>query len=243
MTIVAIGAHPDDPEEGAGGTLARFNAPRGNPSTRERLIVVYVTSGGAGIAGTSAAEACKIRESEAREACKILNAEPVFLGLPDGSAFPTQDIVKKIEDLLEREEPRVVLTNWPLDTHPDHRCAWFLAVTAFGRLFGNYFPSTTKNPFDSVISGKDGNENEVIPSLFFWETAPGHQSLCFQPDMIVGIDEFIDLKMEALQAHASQNRGDRLVSGAEQVAIFRARNAGGQYRYVEGFMRARPPIL
>ncbi len=243
MTIVAIGAHPDDPEEGAGGTLARFTALRGNPPTRERLVIVYVTSGGAGIAGTPAAEACKVREAEAREACKILNAEPVFLGLPDGSAFPTLDLVKKIEDLLEREEPRVVLTNWPLDTHPDHRCAWFLAIAAFGRLFGNYFPSTVKNPFDWTNSEKDRSEKEIIPALFFWETAPGHQSLCFQPDVIVGIDEWIDEKMEALQAHASQNRGDRLVSGAEQVAIFRARNAGGQYRYAEGFMRARQTIL
>ncbi len=238
MTIVAIGAHPDDPEEGAGGTLARFTSLRDKSSTRERLVIVYMTSGGAGIAGTPAPAACKIREAEARAACKILNAEPVFLGLPDGSAFPTQEVVKKFEEILEREEPRVVLTNWPLDTHPDHRCACYITITAIGRIFGNYFPSTMNNPFDSVKS-----ENEVIPALFFWETAPGHQSLGFQPDVIVGIDEWIDPKMEALQAHASQNRGDRLVSGAEQVALFRARNAGGQYRYAEGFMRARPSIM
>ncbi len=238
MTIVAIGAHPDDPEEGAGGTLARFTALQTKSAKRERLVIVYVTSGGAGIAGTPATEACEIRETEAREACKILNAEPVFLGLADGSAFPMQDIVKKIEDILEREEPRVVLTNWPLDTHPDHRCTWFVTISAFGRLFGNFFPTTMYNLFDSNSSDKD-----VIPALLFWETEPGHQSLCFQPDVIVGIDEFIDLKMEAIQAHASQNRGDRLVNGAEQVALFRARNAGSQYRYAEGFMRARPTML
>ncbi len=51
MTIVAIGAHPDDPEEGAGGTLARFTALQNKSSKRERLVIVYVTSGGAGIAG------------------------------------------------------------------------------------------------------------------------------------------------------------------------------------------------
>ncbi len=243
MTIVAIGAHPDDPEEGAGGTLARFTAVQGNPAVRERLVIVYMTSGGAGIAGTPAAEACKIREAEAREACKILHAEPIFLGLPDGSAFPTQEIVKRVQDILEREEPRVILTNWPLDTHPDHRCAWFITISAFGRLFGNYFPTNVKIPFDTINSSNNTGDSGVIPSLFFWETAPGQQSLHFIPDIIVGIDEYIDQKMDALQSHVSQNRGDRLVNGAEQIALFRARSAGGQSRYAEGFMRARPTIF
>ena len=38
MTIIAIGPHPDDPEEGAGGTLARLMA------MHEKLIIIYMNN-------------------------------------------------------------------------------------------------------------------------------------------------------------------------------------------------------
>ena len=38
MVVIAIGPHPDDPEEGAGGTLARI------ARSGERIIIVYMTS-------------------------------------------------------------------------------------------------------------------------------------------------------------------------------------------------------
>src|SRR4051812_11623874 len=69
--VVCVGGHPDDPESGCGGTLAKF-ANAGNDVT-----IIYLTTGEAGIPGKSHDEAAAIRKQEAINACKILNTKPV----------------------------------------------------------------------------------------------------------------------------------------------------------------------
>src|SRR5580698_1425305 len=67
--IVCVGGHPDDPESGCGGTLAKF------VKAGHVVTIVYLTRGEAGIPGKSNDEAAKIRTHEAEEACKILQAK------------------------------------------------------------------------------------------------------------------------------------------------------------------------
>src|SRR5580693_4455492 len=74
LKIVCVGAHPDDPESGCGGTLAKFVA------HGHRVTIIYLTRGEAGISGKSSQEAASIRSNEALSACKILNAKPIFAG-------------------------------------------------------------------------------------------------------------------------------------------------------------------
>src|ERR1700747_3118033 len=81
LKIVCVGGHPDDPESGCGGTLARFTA------TGHAVTIIYLTRGEAGIAGTSHADAANIRTREATEACKILRTKPVFAGQIDGDSI------------------------------------------------------------------------------------------------------------------------------------------------------------
>ena len=61
LNIVCIGAHPDDPETGCGGTLAKFSQQGHN------VTVIYLTNGDAGILGKSYSEAASIRMEEARQ--------------------------------------------------------------------------------------------------------------------------------------------------------------------------------
>ena len=56
LRIVCVGAHPDDPESGCGGTLARYAA------AGHRVTVIYLTRGEAGIPGKSHEEAASIRD-------------------------------------------------------------------------------------------------------------------------------------------------------------------------------------
>src|SRR5262245_34968881 len=79
LRVVCVGAHPDDPESGCGGTLARY------AQLGHRVSVIYLTRGEAGIAGKSHKEAADIRTAEAESACKLLGARPLFAGQVDGA--------------------------------------------------------------------------------------------------------------------------------------------------------------
>src|SRR5436305_8863515 len=74
LTVVVAGGHPDDPETGAGGTMARYAA------LGHQVVSLYLTRGEAGIEGKSHEEAARIRTAEAEEACRILRVRPVFAG-------------------------------------------------------------------------------------------------------------------------------------------------------------------
>lgn len=123
--VVCVGGHPDDPESGCGGTLARFSK-EGHVVT-----VIYLTTGEAGIEGKTHAEAGLIRKAEAINACKILNARPVFAGQVDGDTIVNTDWIKKIQALIETEKPDIVFTHWPIDSHKDHQVAALLTIQAW----------------------------------------------------------------------------------------------------------------
>ncbi len=126
--IVCVGGHPDDPESGCGGTLAKF-ALAGNDVT-----IIYLTTGEAGIEGKSHNEAAAIRKQESTNACKILNAKPVFAGQVDGNTIMNNDWVNKMLKLISAEKPDIVFTHWPLDSHKDHQIASLLTVQSWMRI-------------------------------------------------------------------------------------------------------------
>src|SRR5712692_7192332 len=79
LKIVCVGAHPDDPESGCGGTLARYAA------LGHAVTIVYLTRGERGVAGKSLDEAARIRTAECEAACRIIGAKPLFFGQIDGA--------------------------------------------------------------------------------------------------------------------------------------------------------------
>lgn len=122
LHVVCVGAHPDDPESGCGGTLARYAA------AGHRVTIVYLTRGEAGIPGKTHVEAAAIRTAEAEAACRILGAKPVFAGQIDGATEVTPERTRAFTAMLLDDRPDVVLTHWPIDTHPDHQAASLLAL-------------------------------------------------------------------------------------------------------------------
>src|SRR5687767_6747846 len=67
LKILCVGGHPDDPESGCGGTLAKLSA------AGHDVTVVYLTRGEAGIDGKAYTEAAATRTKEAEAACKQLS--------------------------------------------------------------------------------------------------------------------------------------------------------------------------
>lgn len=136
LKIVCVGGHPDDPESGCGGTLAKLAA------AGHQVTIIYLTSGEAGIDGKSHADAAAIRTKEAVAACKVLNAKPVFAGQIDGAGMVNNEWLKKIHVLIKFENPDIAFTHWPIDTHKDHQCASLLTIQTWvrsGKVFELYF--------------------------------------------------------------------------------------------------------
>ena len=136
FSAVCVGAHPDDPESGCGGTLSRYS------EAGHRVSIIYLTRGERGIRGKSLDEAAGIRTAEAQEACRILGAKPVFAGQIDGATELNQERVAAFTKLLAAESPDLVFTQWPIDTHMDHQVAGLLTIRAYyalQRRFRLYF--------------------------------------------------------------------------------------------------------
>jgi LmbE family N-acetylglucosaminyl deacetylase len=127
LNVVCVGGHPDDPESGCGGTLARYSAAGHN------VTIVYLTRGEAGIQGRTHEDAARIRTEEAQKACKVLGAQPVFAGQIDGSTEIDPAAYRAFQSLLESQHPDIVFTHWPVDTHPDHCAASLLTYQAWLR--------------------------------------------------------------------------------------------------------------
>jgi LmbE family N-acetylglucosaminyl deacetylase len=127
MKIVCVGGHPDDPESGCGGTLARFAA------MGHAVTIIYLTRGEAGIPGKSHDDAANIRTQEAVEACEILHTKAVFAGQIDGATILDNDWVQKLRAILMEEKPDIVFTHWPIDSHKDHQIASLLTIQSWIR--------------------------------------------------------------------------------------------------------------
>ncbi|MDR3260746.1 MAG: PIG-L family deacetylase [Tannerella sp.] len=123
--VVVVGAHPDDPETGCGGTMILYAA------KGYEVVSAYLTRGEAGIRGKSHQEAANIRTKEAELACKIMNARSAFIGQIDGGCEITPVRYTEMYDFLNKEAPDLVFTHWPVDRHRDHRICSLLVYDAW----------------------------------------------------------------------------------------------------------------
>jgi LmbE family N-acetylglucosaminyl deacetylase len=125
LRVVAVGAHPDDPETGCGGTMARYAA------AGHRVTSLYLTRGERGIRGKSLEEAGRIRTAEAQAACRILGVRPRFAGQIDGDTATGNRRYEEFLRIVREEDPDLLFTHWPIDRHRDHRTASMLAFDAW----------------------------------------------------------------------------------------------------------------
>ncbi len=199
LKIVISGGHPGDPEYGCGGTIAGFTA------AGHEVVLLYLNRGEAGIAGKSYIEAGRIRTAEAMQACKILGARAAFASQTDGQAVVDAAHYKEFEELLEKEDPDIIFTQWPVDNHPDHRAVASLVYNSWQKLK----KSRSANP----------------PVLYYYEVSNGEDTLMFTPNYYIDITEAEPLKKKACLAHASQ-APEKFYPLQDQVSRFRGLESG-----------------
>lgn len=136
MKFIFFGAHPDDPETCAGGTIVRA------VNSGIAVTCLYLTRGENGFAHLAEPQAAAIRTREAETACGILGCAPMFVGQIDGRCVITPESTVHVVNIIREMKPDAVFTHWPLDTHPDHRIAALLALHAWmalDRTFSVFF--------------------------------------------------------------------------------------------------------
>ena len=120
VDVLAIAAHPDDIELGCAGTLVRL-AQRGG-----RFGIVDLTRGEMGTRGDA-----ERRAREASRSAEILGAAfRETLDFGDGGLATTREHELVLIDVIRREKPRLILTSYPEDRHPDHGRAGRLVTDA-----------------------------------------------------------------------------------------------------------------
>lgn len=193
--VVIVGAHPDDPESVFGGTMLAMKAAGCD------VVAIYMTKGEAGIPGKTHDEAAAIRKAEAIEACKVMGVRPVFLTQIDGNSEINKERYAEMKEAIAAENPDIVLTQWPIDSHPDHRVCASLVYDAWRRL-GYTF------------------------ELYYGEAMTGLQSQVFHPTHYVDISEFADKKREATLCHKSQKPEDWYDEWHGEMGRFRGKEHG-----------------
>lgn len=117
VTVLAIGAHPDDVEIGCGGALAS-HVKRGD------RVVVLTLSGG------EKAGSVRQRANESKAAANRLGAELVLESLPDTEIAEGPETINAIERVIKRVSPDVVYVHSESDRHQDHRAVHRATMTA-----------------------------------------------------------------------------------------------------------------
>lgn len=202
--VLVIGAHPDDPESMCGGTMLRLKA------MGAEVVAVYLTSGEAGIPGKTHEQARAIRQQEAINACAMLGVRAVFLTQIDGNAEVNKQRYAEMKMLIEQEEPDMVITHWPIDSHRDHRVCSILVYDAW-RMTGRGF------------------------DLYYSEVMTGMQTQNFTPTLWVDITDMRDQKIQAYLCHKSQE-----LEGAVKEyhdTMERMRGMECQAKYAEAFVQ------
>jgi LmbE family N-acetylglucosaminyl deacetylase len=185
---LAFGAHPDDVELQAGGTLAAWAA----QGVRVELACFTAGEKGSPDPAADPVELAHVRRAESEVAALALGAAvPVhFLGAVDGELEVTMAMRLAVARLVRTVRPEVVLGHDPWRRwllHPDHRAAGLLTV-------------------DGVVAARDPLYAPELAAEGLEAHRP-HTVLLFgtdNPDELVDVTTTIDAKLAALRGHASQ---------------------------------------
>lgn len=226
IDILAIGAHPDDVELGAGGTLLLHK------SLGYNIGICDLTAGELGTRGDA-----NTRAMEAASSSKILGVEHrINLGLKDGFFGNDESSLLKLVAVIRHLKPKIILANASSDRHPDHgEGAKFASKASF--LAGLRKIETTYLG-DAQAAHRPQSVYHYIQDRFN------------SPDFVVDITPFFDKKMESIFAFSSQfynpnsAEPETPISGKNYISFLegRAREMGRIIgaTFGEGFTHERP---
>ena len=197
MRVLAVGAHPDDLELLAAGTLARY------ANAGHHVAMCVLTDGDLGSDELDRSTIAYVRRAEAADAAAEIGAELHLLGEPDGFLFDRPDLRRAVVEVFRQTRPDVVITHSPQDYHPDHRATSQIVLNC-RQLGGCRLLTTTSRA------------HRTIPAVLFMDTLGG---IDFHPELWIDITDVIELKRRMLRRHRSQNDWLRRLHGVDYVSF------------------------
>ncbi|MEA3337064.1 MAG: PIG-L deacetylase family protein [Chloroflexota bacterium] len=194
LRVLAIFAHPDDPEFSCAGSAAAW------VEQGAHITYVIVTNGAAGSndRDQDIGELVYIRQAEQRAACAVLGVQEVhFLGYADGTLQASLELRRDLTRIIRQVKPQRVVVGDPTVyfrgdryiNHPDHRAAGEAALYAV-------FPSAVTRPiFPELLA--EGHEPHQVNEIYMTSDRAAINTF-------VDISGTIEKKIEALRCHKSQ---------------------------------------
>ena len=190
--VLAIYAHPDDPEISAGGTLARW----ADAGADVHVLVATRGDKGSDDPDVDAHALTQLRVEETAAASRVLGVTPHHLDHPDGELSDDTELRRELVRSVRSVRPDVVCCPDPTAVffgdgyvnHRDHRILGWAVLDAVAPASGNphYFPELRA----------EGLDVHSVPAVYLSGT--------LEPNTWVDITATLERKIEALFCHASQ---------------------------------------
>ncbi|MCA0453642.1 MAG: PIG-L family deacetylase [Chloroflexi bacterium] len=184
LSILFIGAHPDDADIQFGGTALKY--------LQQGHTVNYVsmTNGDAGHHMQGGGALAQRRRRESQRVAEFMGIHYIVLDNHDGELQPTVENRHKVIQIIREVKANLVITHRPNDYHADHRnTSLIVQDAAYLICVPNVVPFTPRLTFNPVIVYHQDRFRKPYP---------------FVPEVIVDVTDTNDKKFEALSFHESQ---------------------------------------
>lgn len=183
LSILIIGAHPDDCDFRCGGSAIMYRDKGHN------VTFLSVSDGSCGHFSYTNEQLREVRREETAKVAEISHITYDVWDIPDCEVISNIENRKRMVRYIRKCNPDVIFTHRTNDYHADHRntallvqdAAYLLSVP----LFCSDTPAMTKNP--------------VI--MYFYDK---FKNPTFEPDIVIPIDSVIDEKYKMFDCHVSQ---------------------------------------
>ena len=203
-SVLVIAAHPDDEVLGCGGTMARLRAE--GHDVKIAILGEGMTSRYRTREQADRSLLTHLRD-HSRRAADVLGVKDLFLyELPDNrfDTLPILDVVKIIEDLVQKHCPHTIFTHGCADLNVDHQVTHRAVLTATRPTEGH----CVRNVYVFEIpSSTDWSFHRLVPG--------------FEPNTFFNVESSLEAKKRAMACYETEVQAfphPRSLEGLEVVA-------------------------
>ncbi len=171
MNVLAIGAHYDDIELGCGGTIAK------HVKNNDNVLLYILTDSDYGTFEGKILRNKKDAKKEGEAAAAIFGVKNLICeGLPTKKLPYIEDLVERINHIIDKNKIQCIYTHWLHDVNHDHAATGRATLTAARH----------------------------VPRMLMYRSNWYITNAQFNNNFYVDISEFLEVKIEAIKSHKTE---------------------------------------